>query len=84
MDADAGSQYRSAIFWSAPEQEKVARQVTERANRQWWDGRIVTEIVQAGEWWNAEDYHQEYLHKNPYGYQCPTHHVRKLPDLKYD
>ena len=37
--------------------------------------KIVTEIVQAGPWWDAEDYHQEYLFKNPSGYQCPTHRL---------
>ena len=34
---------------------------------------IVTQIVEAGPWWEAEDYHQLYLHNNPSGYQCPTH-----------
>jgi peptide-methionine (S)-S-oxide reductase len=35
--------------------------------------KIVTEIVDAGEWYEAEDYHQLYLIKNPYGYECPAH-----------
>jgi peptide-methionine (S)-S-oxide reductase len=35
--------------------------------------KIVTEIVDAGEWYDAEDYHQLYLIKNPYGYECPAH-----------
>jgi len=35
--------------------------------------KIVTEIVDAGEWYDAEDYHQLYLTKNPYGYECPAH-----------
>jgi len=37
--------------------------------------KIVTEILPAGQWWNAEDYHQLYLFKNPSGYQCPTHRL---------
>ncbi|PSR77453.1 hypothetical protein PHLCEN_2v7884 [Hermanssonia centrifuga] len=37
--------------------------------------KIATQIVEAGPWWDAEDYHQEYLHKNPSGYQCPTHRL---------
>jgi peptide methionine sulfoxide reductase MsrA len=35
--------------------------------------KIVTEIVDAGVWYDAEDYHQLYLIKNPYGYECPAH-----------
>ena len=37
--------------------------------------KIVTELVPAGEWWDAEEYHQKYLHKNPTGYQCPNHRL---------
>ena len=37
--------------------------------------KIVTEILPAGQWWDAEDYHQLYLFKNPSGYQCPTHRL---------
>lgn len=37
--------------------------------------KIVTQLVEAGPWWDAEDYHQEYLFKNPSGYQCPTHRL---------
>lgn len=78
---DAGTQYRSAIFYHNAEQEKTAREVTKKANEQWWDGKIVTEILPAGEWWNAEDYHQHYLEDNPRGYQCPNHFFnRNFPD----
>lgn len=35
--------------------------------------KVVTEIAKAGRWWDAEDYHQEYLDNNPGGYECPTH-----------
>jgi peptide-methionine (S)-S-oxide reductase len=37
------------------------------------DQKTVTTIEGAGTWYDAEDYHQEYLFKNPTGYQCPTH-----------
>jgi peptide-methionine (S)-S-oxide reductase len=37
--------------------------------------KIVTEILEAKQWWDAEDYHQLYLYKNPSGYQCPTHRL---------
>ncbi|MEQ8165185.1 MAG: peptide-methionine (S)-S-oxide reductase MsrA [Alphaproteobacteria bacterium] len=61
---DIGSQYRSAIFFHAPEQEKAA---TESKARIGASGRfknpVVTEIVPAATFWEAEDYHQQYLEK---------------------
>ncbi|KAI3398861.1 hypothetical protein diail_8370 [Diaporthe ilicicola] len=79
---DAGTQYRSGIFFHDAEQERVAREVTAAANEQWYSGKITTEVLAAGQWWDAEDYHQLYLDKNPFGYQCPTHFLRDLPPLK--
>ncbi|TLD24390.1 hypothetical protein PspLS_06901 [Pyricularia sp. CBS 133598] len=79
---DKGTQYRSAVFYHNAEQEKIAREVTQKANEQWWKGKIVTELLPAGQWWDAEDYHQLYLHKNPSGYQCASHHLRDFPELK--
>lgn len=79
---DVGTQYRSGIFYTTPEQEKIAREVTGKANEQWWGGKITTEILPAGQWWDAEEYHQLYLSKNPGGYECPSHFVRDFPDLK--
>ncbi|KIP12201.1 hypothetical protein PHLGIDRAFT_62478 [Phlebiopsis gigantea 11061_1 CR5-6] len=76
--ADVGTQYRSAIFYHSPEQEAVAKRVTEEVQKKHFDSigkKIATEIIAAGPWWDAEDYHQEYLHKNPSGYQCPTHRL---------
>jgi peptide-methionine (S)-S-oxide reductase len=61
---DTGSQYRSGIFYHNAEQEMIAREVTKKANEKWWKGTIVTEILPAGEWWDAEDYHQKYLGKH--------------------
>jgi peptide-methionine (S)-S-oxide reductase len=58
---DAGSQYRSGIFYHDAEQESVAREVTKLVNEKWWKGKVVTEILPAGEWWDAEAYHQKYL-----------------------
>lgn len=75
---DRGSQYRSAIFTSDDEQMTIAKRVTEQVQKDHFDAKgkkVVTQIVPAGQWWNAEDYHQEYLHKNPSGYQCPTHRL---------
>jgi peptide-methionine (S)-S-oxide reductase len=62
---DTGSQYRSGIFYHDAQQEEIAREVTKQANEKWWKGKIVTEILPAGEWWDAEDYHQKYLDNNP-------------------
>lgn len=70
---DTGSQYRSGIFYHDEEQQRVAKEVTEKAQQQWYkDGKIQTQILQAGQWWDAEDYHQRYLELNPGGYDCPT------------
>lgn len=61
---DVGTQYRSAIFFHSPEQEKAARASKEKREA---SGRykrpIVTEITPASEFWIAEDYHQQYLEK---------------------
>jgi len=79
---DRGTQYRSAIFYHDDEQEAVAKKVTQLAQEQWYKkDKIETEILKAGEWWDAEDYHQRYLDVNPGGYDCPTHFVRNLPPL---
>lgn len=70
---DTGTQYRSAIFFHDVEQEKVAKDVTEKVQTQWYkDGKICTQVVPAGEWWDAEAYHQKYLDHNPGGYECPS------------
>ncbi|KAI0106065.1 PMSR-domain-containing protein [Daldinia grandis] len=79
---DVGPQYRSAIYYHSPEQERIAHEITQQASEQWYKGTIVTEIVPADQWWDAEDYHQQYLHHNPSGYECPTHFLRTFPPLK--
>jgi peptide-methionine (S)-S-oxide reductase len=74
---DVGSQYRSAIFYQSPQQQAEAEEsrasYQERLSEAGY-GDITTEIVPAGEFYFAEDYHQQYLSdaKNPYGY-CPDH-----------
>lgn len=79
---DAGTQYRSGIFYHDAEQKRIAEEVTAKANEQWYSGKITTEVIEAGQWWDAEEYHQLYLHKNPSGYQCASHHLRNFPPLK--
>ena len=68
---DAGTQYRSAIYATSPEQKRAA----ETSRDAYQDrltaagfGRITTEIVDAPPFYYAEDYHQQYLAKNPDGY----------------
>jgi peptide-methionine (S)-S-oxide reductase len=61
---DQGSQYRSAIFFHSPEQEKAARDYKEKLVKSGKFSRpVVTEIVPAGEFWKAEEYQQQYLAK---------------------
>lgn len=79
---DVGTQYRSAIFYHDAEQEKIARDVTDKVNKQWWKGGVATEILPAGKWWDAEQYHQLYLDNNPGGYECPSHFLRSFPPLQ--
>jgi peptide methionine sulfoxide reductase msrA/msrB len=68
---DVGTQYRSAIFTTSPEQKQIAEEVKARVGRSGkWSRPIVTEIVAAGAFTPAEDYHQDYLKKHPGGYTC--------------
>jgi len=78
---DAGTQYRSAVFTHGPEQERIAKEITEKVGREWYKKPITTQVVPAGQWWDAEEYHQLYLHKNPGGYECPAHFIREFPPL---
>jgi peptide-methionine (S)-S-oxide reductase len=68
---DAGTQYRSAIYWQNEEQRAAAERSRETYQRGLGDagyGEITTEIAQAGPFYYAESYHQQYLAKNPNGY----------------
>jgi peptide-methionine (S)-S-oxide reductase len=70
---DVGTQYRSAIYTTTPEQVEVAERLTkvyaEELARQGL-GPITTEIAPAPAYYYAEDYHQQYLARNPHGYRC--------------
>lgn len=68
---DKGTQYRSAIFYHSPEQKKTALEVIKKVEAsKKWDRSIVTQVLQASKFYPAEDYHQDYLKKNPEGYTC--------------
>ncbi|KLT65732.1 peptide-methionine (S)-S-oxide reductase MsrA [Pedobacter sp. BMA] len=68
---DIGTSYRSAIFYLSDAQKETAEQlIGELEQSGKWPGKIVTEVVPAGDFWNAEEDHQDYLQKVPYGYTC--------------
>lgn len=72
---DVGTQYRSAIYTTTPEQLAVATAVRDRFQTEFSRAgyrQISTEIKPLEEFFYAEDYHQQYLDKNPFGY-CPVH-----------
>jgi len=70
---DLGTQYRSAIYFTTPEQEMVAERVTQKYQPELTKrglGTITTEIKPEQPYFYAEDHHQQYLLKNPFGYRC--------------
>ncbi len=73
---DRGASYRSAIFFTNDEQKRVALDTIEDVNASGlWPGKVVTEVKPAGDFWEAEPEHQDYLVRNPGGYTC--HYPRK-------
>lgn len=78
---DIGRSYRSAVFYTSDEQKQVALDTIKDVEASGlWPGRVVTEVRRAGDFWEAEEEHQDYLQKYPDGYTC--HYVRpgwKLP-----
>ena len=78
---DRGRSYRSAIYYADAEQERVARDTIADVDASGiWPGPVVTEVEPVGDFWLAEEEHQDYLQKYPEGYTC--HYVRpgwKLP-----
>ncbi|MNT27131.1 Peptide methionine sulfoxide reductase MsrA 3 [compost metagenome] len=74
---DVGTQYRSLILYNSPEQKKIAEDIIARVNKSGaWKKPVVTQVQPLGEFYLAEDYHQDYLQKNPGGYTC--HYERKI------
>ncbi|MCP1375833.1 peptide-methionine (S)-S-oxide reductase MsrA [Dyella lutea] len=78
---DIGMSYRSAIYYTSPEQKAVAEDtIADVEASGLWPGKVVTEVAPAGDFWEAEPEHQDYLQRYPNGYTC--HFVRpgwKLP-----
>ena len=76
---DTGTSYRSAIYYTSDEQKKVAENTILDVNASGlWPGKVVTELAPAGDFWETEREHQDYLERIPNGYTC--HFVR--PDWK--
>ena len=68
---DVGTSYRSAIFYASEEQKRIAEDTIADVDASGlWPGKVVTEVVPAVEFWDAEPEHQDYLQRNPGGYTC--------------
>ena len=76
---DRGLSYRSAIYYTTPEQKRVAEETIADVDASGlWPGKVVTEVTPVGPFWEAEPEHQDYLERYPNGYTC--HFIR--PDWK--
>ena len=76
---DVGSSYRSAIYYTSDAQKQVAQDTIADVDASGiWPGKVATELEPAGDFWEAEPEHQDYLERLPSGYTC--HYVR--PDWK--
>ncbi|MFE7169852.1 peptide-methionine (S)-S-oxide reductase MsrA [Streptomyces sp. NPDC057616] len=72
---DVGLSYRSAIFYLGEEQRRIAEATIAEVDASGlWPGKVVTEVMQAGAFWEAEPEHQDYLQRYPNGYTC--HRIR--------
>ncbi len=81
---DLGASYRSAIYYTSPEQEEIAEDtIADVEASGLWPGKVVTQVEPVGDFWEAEPEHQDYLQRYPDGYTC--HFVRpgwRLPVRK--
>ncbi len=72
---DSGMSYRSAIFYTSEAQKRTAEAtIADIDASKRWPGKVVTELAPAGDFWEAEPEHQDYLERYPDGYTC--HYVR--------
>ena len=72
---DAGTQYRSTIFYHDQDQKMRAKQVIDKV-QPFYGGKVLTTLEEFKNYIKGEDYHQDYLEKNPHGYECSTHFER--------
>jgi peptide-methionine (S)-S-oxide reductase len=72
---DSGTSYRSAIYYTSDAQKRIAEEtIADVEASGLWPGKVVTELARAGDFWEAEPEHQDYLERYPTGYTC--HFVR--------
>jgi len=82
---DTGSQYRSVIFYTSPEQQKIAQDYIAQLTRaHTFDKPIVTQVVPLKAFYPAEDYHQNYLALHPYQPYILFNDMPKLDNLKHE
>ena len=68
---DMGASYRSGIYYTSEEQKRIAEETIADVNASGaWPGKVVTEVKPAGDFWEAEPEHQDYLENYPNGYTC--------------
>ena len=68
---DAGASYRSEIFYTSESQKEAAYKMIDTVNESGlWPGKVVTKVSPAGDFWQAEPEHQDYLERYPQGYTC--------------
>jgi peptide-methionine (S)-S-oxide reductase len=79
--ADVGTQYRSAMFYSDDEQKALFEEAIEKA-ADLWDGTVVTTLEPLGDWYDAEDYHQDFFAKNPGQGYCMAVAVPKVNKVR--
>ncbi len=79
--ADVGTQYRSAMFYTDEEQKALFAEAIEKA-ADLWDGTVVTTLEPLGEWFDAEDYHQDFFAKNPGQGYCMAVAVPKVNKVR--
>ncbi len=80
---DVGTQYRSALYFTTPEQEQTARELSAVYNAELERrrlGSVTTEIREVPTYYYAEDHHQQYLAKNPFGYRCHSNTGVRFPE----
>lgn len=72
---DVGTSYRSAIFYANEAQKRAAEDIIREVQASGkWPGKVVTQVVPEGPFWEAEPEHQDYLERLPNGYTC--HYIR--------
>ena len=70
---DVGTSYRSEIFYTSDDQRQVAEETIADVDASGlWPGKVVTEVSEAGPFWEAEPEHQDYLQRNPNGYRATS------------